>query len=193
MDTKPIAGEYYLQGVMETASGFLLEPNGHFRFFFSYGALDRNGSGKWEVKGDQVVLNSPKPVGQDFTLVASKKTNTDLVHVKIENEDVMIRRHVYCSMSPLAPHDRDSWKSLSQHGEVSFPIKSATSISLLFEFSPERISTVAVNPDHNDFTFRLESTIMQVYFNDFILMFTDEGLNGPHPLMQNKKFNYFKQ
>ena len=42
---KNITGEYYLQGVIETASGFKLNDDSTFEFFFSYGALDRYGSG----------------------------------------------------------------------------------------------------------------------------------------------------
>jgi hypothetical protein len=37
-----VTGEYYLEGVMETASVFQLNPDSSFNFFFSYGALDRS-------------------------------------------------------------------------------------------------------------------------------------------------------
>ena len=40
-----MVGEYYLTGVMETASGFRLNADSSFDFFFSYGALDRSGKG----------------------------------------------------------------------------------------------------------------------------------------------------
>ena len=40
-----VAGEYYLQGVMETASGFKLNEDSTFQFFFMYGAMDRVGEG----------------------------------------------------------------------------------------------------------------------------------------------------
>ena len=53
-----VAGMYYLQEVKETASGFKLEKDGTFKFFFSYGALDRYGSGNWTMQDDQVVLQS---------------------------------------------------------------------------------------------------------------------------------------
>ena len=45
------AGEYYLRGVMETAAGFKLNEDSTFQFFFSYGALDRQGRGKWTTEG----------------------------------------------------------------------------------------------------------------------------------------------
>ena len=44
-----MAGEYSLTGVMETASGIQLNKDSTFQFYFSYGALDREGQGKWSV------------------------------------------------------------------------------------------------------------------------------------------------
>ena len=53
-----LTGEYFLQGVREMASGFLLKEDNTFQFFFSYGALDRHGSGRWEAKNDVLFFNS---------------------------------------------------------------------------------------------------------------------------------------
>ena len=55
-----IAGEYYLEGVMETASVIQLNPDFTFKFFYSYGALDRYGSGKWAIEDNIIELNSYK-------------------------------------------------------------------------------------------------------------------------------------
>ena len=67
--TNTAIGEYYLSGVMETASGFKLNPDSTFQFFFSYGALDRMGSGKWVAKANEVILDSkPRPL-HDFALI----------------------------------------------------------------------------------------------------------------------------
>ena len=52
--TNTAIGEYYLSGVMETASGFKLNPDSTFQFFFSYGALDRSGSGTWKQEGNNI-------------------------------------------------------------------------------------------------------------------------------------------
>jgi hypothetical protein len=42
--TNNITGVYNLRGVMEMASGFKLNNDSSFEFYFSYGALDRYGS-----------------------------------------------------------------------------------------------------------------------------------------------------
>ena len=70
------AGEYYLKGVMETASGFNLHQNNTFEFFFSYGALDRHGYGTWsEGKKGTLVLNSDYNNQMPFEILAEKKEN----------------------------------------------------------------------------------------------------------------------
>ena len=53
-----IAGIYHLQDVKSTASGFKFNADGSFLFFFTYGAIDRYGSGAWTIENDQVVLQS---------------------------------------------------------------------------------------------------------------------------------------
>ena len=62
--TDTIIGEYYLKGVRETASGFKLNADSTFEFFFSYGALDRMGSGTWQKQGDQIIFSSAKTKGK---------------------------------------------------------------------------------------------------------------------------------
>ena len=51
-----LAGEYHLNGVMETGSGLLLHPDGRFEWFFSYGALDLAARGRWTRGGDGIDL-----------------------------------------------------------------------------------------------------------------------------------------
>ena len=52
-----LAGEYHLDGVMETGSGLLLRDDGSFEWSFTYGALDLGAGGKWKREGDTVVLD----------------------------------------------------------------------------------------------------------------------------------------
>src|SRR5436189_6444802 len=90
-----IPGEYYLRGVMEVGSGFLIKPDSTFEFFFSYGALDRMGSGKWDAKGKEIILNSkPRPL-HDFALISSKSTKDDFISIRITDNNELLRRYVY--------------------------------------------------------------------------------------------------
>ncbi|GAO43494.1 hypothetical protein [Flavihumibacter petaseus] len=66
-----LAGDYYLQGVHEVASAFRLKPDSTFEFFFSYGALDRTGTGRWSVAGGRIVFQSRPWPGSDFRLLGT--------------------------------------------------------------------------------------------------------------------------
>jgi hypothetical protein len=59
---KNIAGIYSLEGVMETSSAFQLNSDSGFEFYFSYGALDRHGSGKWSLKRRQAPLITKRQI-----------------------------------------------------------------------------------------------------------------------------------
>ncbi|WP_176590089.1 hypothetical protein [Sphingobium sp. EM0848] len=54
------AGHYYLQGVMETGSELLLDPNGRFQWYLAYGALDLFAEGRWRERNGTVILTSEK-------------------------------------------------------------------------------------------------------------------------------------
>src|SRR5689334_16420988 len=92
-------GEYYLQGVPEMASGFLLEPDHTFKFFFIYGALDRHGSGTWKEKDGHIILNSPKEPPDGYTLVSSKHHKHDFIKILLESNNQLARNHSFVSLS----------------------------------------------------------------------------------------------
>ena len=91
-----IAGEYSLTGVMETASGIVLNKDSTFQFYFSYGALDREGSGKWSVTGDHIILDSKPYPGKDFKLVSSSSIKNNFTVIKIEDTNTDLYQLVYC-------------------------------------------------------------------------------------------------
>lgn len=197
MDTRSLAGEYYLQGAREMASGFLLEPGGDFKFFFSYGALDRYGSGKWVTgdsqgkKDDQVIFNSLTKPGNDFALLDSKKITGDPVIIRVKDKNQSLLRYVYGSLQKGV---KDSWVPANKDGEIQFPGQEIETISLLFEFCPERSSTFSINDiTHNDFSFRFEPWIMEVFLDGFALRAGTNELTGRHPILEGDQFRYEKQ
>jgi hypothetical protein len=55
---------------MEMAGGLELQPGGHFRYAFTYGAIDEASEGDWRLDGDTVRLTSkPMPIEPSFDLV----------------------------------------------------------------------------------------------------------------------------
>jgi len=64
-----IAGNYEIHQ-MEMAGGLELHANGHFRYAFSYGAVDEEAEGDWAFDGSAVHLTSkPMPTEPTFDLV----------------------------------------------------------------------------------------------------------------------------
>jgi hypothetical protein len=197
MEKKLLAGEYYLQGVMEMASGFLLKPDSDFEFFFSYGALDRFGKGTWElsetpgINEEQVVFKSAARPEHDFALVESKTTAGEFITVRITDPTTNFLRNVFSS---LQKGEKKSWVPANNEGEIIFPKQEIETISLIFEFSPERFSVFVIKDKaHNDFTFRFEPWIVEVFLDGFTLRVDQHELTGRHPVMEGEKFRYAKQ
>ena len=184
-----LAGEYYLQGVREMASGFLLKEDHTFQFFFSYGALERYGNGRWEAKNDVLFFNSESIPADGFAMVGSSKEDHPFINVQLEGNDPMTNAYTHVSLQEGA---EGSWQNMSQRGEVQFPPQEVSRIALLFEFCPDRKTIIPVNAAHNFFTFRINPSVAEVYFQNFSLIRTQDGLIGRHPLMEGEQFVYAK-
>jgi len=190
MSQSNIEGEYYLQGVHEMASGFLLKADSTFQFFFSYGALDRSGEGQWAIDKGILVLYSSKGAYPDFQLLDSSNTGKSAVTIRIEESNSILRKHVYGSLDDGIP---GSWIPADANGEIHFPKQQFQSVSLLLEFCPERITRIPIpDKEQNQFSFRMLPGIMEVYFNKFSLDVSDGQLKGRHPLLEGSEFVYQK-
>jgi hypothetical protein len=188
--TEKAAGMYHLQNVKETASGFKLNPDGTFLFFFTYGALDRYGSGHWAIKEDHILLQSRPWSGKDFALVDSRVMGPNAINIKMVGSNPVLANHVYFS---LQKGETGTWLQTSNAGIVQFPVQPVTDISAVFEFVPERFSHFTIeNSGHNYFEFRLEPWIMEVFFDGFVLKYEKYALTGKHPLMRGQEYVYEK-
>ncbi|MBC7850694.1 MAG: hypothetical protein H7Y31_13215 [Chitinophagaceae bacterium] len=188
--TKSPIGEYYLQGVMETASGFKFNQDSTFQFFFSYGALDREGQGVWKMNGDRILLNTPTKPEHDYVLVKSEKRDIPGITVKISGSSINFLQHVFAI---LKTGDKAEDVQANSNGIMQFTATTADSIELLFEFCPEKSSVFNLKgSSHNFFEFHFEPSIMDVVFNEFSLHLGNDEMTGPHPLDPQKEFTYKK-
>jgi hypothetical protein len=186
-----IAGTYYLTGVMETGSGFKLDKDSSFEFFYSYGALDRYGSGRWSVQDHKIILNSKPYPGSDFKLVKNEVTKNNFTTIQIDNSNKMFYRFVSCLQKTK---DGDSLINANSNGIIVLPGTIPDTIHLLFELTPERISSFAIdNKETNSFTFQFQPWIVEVFFKDFMLEFKEDHLEGPHPLLEKPSFTYTRE
>lgn len=186
-----ITGEYYLKGVMETASGFKLNPDSTFQFFFSSGALDRTGQGKWQRKGNSIVFNSRPHAGHDFRLLKSSKQPGDSITVKITDRNELLTHYVYAGLKngTAEPELLNANK-----GVIRFPRQAFSAVVLAFEFCPERMTVLPVAAgDNNYFEFAFEEWLMEVFFNNFTLTLDGKTLKGGHPMMRKTDFVYGKE
>jgi hypothetical protein len=152
-----VAGEYLLQGVMETASGFRLSNDGTYKFFLMYGSVDEYDVGKWEIEGGSVVLHSTAPgADPEIRLVRSSRDPVPGAIVSFEGDNSLM---ALFSTNVVLYSNGKSARSNSIHEnhrywqDVAAPIQKI-SISLLgalrtyrtFEFEPR-------SRDHNNFVF----------------------------------------
>ncbi len=188
--TATVSGEYYLRGVMETASGFKLNEDSTFQFFFSYGALDRSGQGTWKLKDNHIVFNSPKPKGQDFALISNKHEDNDLITIKIIEENPFFLSSVYA----IVKSGNKQLEGLTnKSGEITFPGQPVDSIVLLFEFAPEKTAVFAfTNKEDNYFEFRFEPWVLDVVFDNLSLALNEKELKGQHPLLREGVYHFEK-
>jgi hypothetical protein len=176
-------GEYYMHGVMETASAFALKADSTFEFYYSYGAVDRYGKGKWYQKGDSIVLNSDEKHTSNFKLVKSEQHPGKDLTIKFSNPD----RNLLSYLSCLARSSKEQdFGRTDNNGIATIPLKSADSLYVVFELCPERISSFKVT-NKNYFEFELEPWVAEVTFDNFSLRLTDKGLEGHHPLLEPTK------
>jgi hypothetical protein len=185
-----MTGEYFLQDAREMASGFLLKADNSFQFFFSYGALDRQASGEWKQEGDKIFFNSRAWPGSDFTLVRTEAGEKNMIRIQFEQNNPMLSAYMYAS---LAKGAEGSWERFDQRGYVLFPLQPFESISLLFEFFPERFTEIPVSANgQHSFIIRPEQTLAEMFLKDFSLRITEDGLHGKHPMMEGSDFTYSK-
>lgn len=183
-----LSGTYYLKGQREMASGFLLKPENEFEFFFTYGALDRYSKGIWREKDGEVIFNSAPAPGNNFSLVSSANSSLGHIEISLQGGNPQLFPYVYIS---LDKGKEDSWKPLNSHGQLGLPPQKVSAITLLFEFCPERICTIPVDDTHDEFIFRVEPWLFEVFLTDFRLKGSEGKLMGKHPLMPGD-FEYAK-
>ena len=191
MHAQTITGEYYLQGVMETASGFKLNADSSFEFFFSYGALDRSGKGKWTLQSDSVILfNSDKRPPLDFSLAKHAATGDKNMIIQIEDNNKNILRYVQGFIKTNAGEQAFE---VDNGGIAQIEKQKIDSIGLIFTLCPDRYSVFPVADNDNYFVFHFEPWIAEVFFENFELKYLNNTLVGKHPLLNGSEYTYEKE
>ena len=186
-----IAGEYYLEGVMEVGSGILLKPDQTFQMYFSYGSLDKSGMGTWAVKNNTVILNSDPRPANDFKLISSKNTGAKGITIKISDPNTNILRYMACVISGKGLPDTSE---ADENGMIHFDRNEADSIGLVHEMFSDRLCYFDISKsDDNYFEFNIERWIMNIYCENLVLTIHKGYLEGIHPLLEPGKIYTYRR
>jgi hypothetical protein len=184
-------GIYYLEGVMETASGIKLNTDGTFEFFFSQGALDRTGKGKWISKDDQVILQSQGEMPKGFVLMKSEKEGNKKASVTVKENNTMLLSYIHVKFTGEKESEP---KKLDESGTAVSADKDVTKITLYFELCPERTyEFLPMQKGDNIFEFSIDPSIFEIYFDNVILKSGDNTLTGKHPLLRGDAYTFRKE
>lgn len=187
---KNIEGEYVLEGVREMACAFKLNSDSTFEFYFSYGALDRYGSGKWKMDEDDIIFTGKPSPGKDYKLVNTSATNSKFPVLKIEDKNTYLYRLVYCR---LQSPQHDTIIPFNDNGILSLPY-AVDSIQLLSDLCPEKVSSFTLQSKPLTYTFNFEPWILEVFFNGNTFHYEDEAFEGNFPLLQSgRTYRFVKQ
>ncbi|ULQ57251.1 hypothetical protein KJS94_03435 [Flavihumibacter rivuli] len=185
-----VAGEYYLTGVRETASGFRLNQDNSFDFFFSQGAADRMGKGTWRKEGDFVHLSGQHWPGNDFKLLRETEVPSDSLFIQVNAPDPMYYPFTRCYLQRGGQYED---KQLRSDGRVYFANKHADTLFIQFELCPERATPFALKDlKGNLLEFSIEPWIMEVFIPSLTLRIEGNKLVGAHPLLKGEEFEYEK-
>lgn len=184
---KNMEGEYVLEGVREMACAFKLNSDSTFEFYFSYGALDRYGSGKWAIDKDNIIFTGKPPPGKDYKLVSTLATNSKFPVLKIEDKNTYLYRLVYCR---LLSSQYDTIIPFNDNGIVNLPY-AVDSIQLLSDLCPEKESSFILESKPLTYTFNFEPWILEVFFNGNTFHYEDGFFEGSFPLLQSGRIYRF--
>jgi hypothetical protein len=185
---RDFAGHYYLDNGLEMASELLLKPDGCFEFMLSYGAADYWAKGDWHFVDGSVMLSSersfPKP---PFRLARTTNKPIEGVRIfvvapngrRVPNIDVVLQH------AGGASEIRTDADGVACFEDSQRPIAVSFGIWLYrFQSGP-----VALNPNHNEFSFVINAEqITELRFDDERLTVDEDMLvmhywGDDHPLL----------
>jgi hypothetical protein len=123
--------------------------------------------------------------------LASGRTANKKITIKLKEKNTALLRHFYCKITGGGKVQEGM---TNEEGLISFKPQTIDTLELAFEFCPEKKSVFSFHDKiHNNFTFSIEPWLMEVFFQNFYLHVTGNGMEGPHPLSDKTSSRYEKQ
>lgn len=160
MSQMKVVGEYYFRKT-EMVAGFNFSADGTFRFFFSYGAVDRNASGTFQADGDTLRLTSDKVAGRDFTITSQEKKGKGY-SIVFSHPNKYLLTNIRCQFFTDGKME-DAFSD--PEGKIYIDLAHCDSIYVQHLLYPDIATLVkdAAN-ENNSFTLTLNDTMEQVSF-----------------------------
>ncbi len=156
----PLAGLYRTHQ-MEVAAALELQPNGHFRYGLSYGAMDEQAEGVWVADGSTVRLtSSPMPKEPSFELVRDEPAPKGELFIALEKTDFGWGGPLH-AVARLAGEAEPALIVADEEGRVDLRGRIVTSVQPLMPMSKTAGRPVALSAD------RGHRLLFRFHANDF--------------------------
>lgn len=191
-DPSDLSGNYYLEGGGEgVKSGFYLNKNYTFKFFFSKAGIERHGSGRWEADKNTIVFNGRVAPARVYKLYAAKRVNDNFVTLRFTDDNPDVLKNIECILYTARGRQK---LFTNAEGVVKFTKQEVDSVQIKSPVFPDHAHTyIPNNKIQNSFEFGFEKSIFEVFFENFVLLNTTNGLLvGRHPLLKGNQFRYVK-
>lgn len=141
------SGEYYLTGIHEMAAGFKFTKDGHFQFYYSYGAVDRVAEGTYLIEGNTLKLKSNKEPGKDFTIQKQNKQGSGYT-IKVVHPNKALVRNIKCVLF-VGTEKTETYTN--SDGEVHSNLPKADKIYLQHGLYPDIVTQIKDETNTNNY------------------------------------------
>ena len=164
-----VQGEYIFTK-QEMVAGFEFSAGAKFKFFYSYGAVDRMATGTFTVKGDTLTLKSSKEAGHDFTVKSQSKEGKGYT-IKVEDANAYLLANIRCSFFiGKEKHDEVT----DEKGEIKIAFEHVDKIYVQHLLFPDIVTLVKDERNENNrFVLTLNQSLGEVSFKGIDLKIVD--------------------
>ncbi|MBX3253612.1 MAG: hypothetical protein KF862_05675 [Chitinophagaceae bacterium] len=189
-EAKDIAGGYFLEAVKDVKSGFQLSPNYTFKFFFTQNGIDRYGSGRWELDKNTIVFTGRLKPARSYKLLSARRVGDNFVTIQFTDDNPAIIKNIECILFTARGRQK---LFTNADGVVRFNKFEVDSIQVRSSLFPDHPFTyICTNKIQNSFEFSFERSVYEVFFDNFVLLYANNMLVGPHPLLKGNQFRFVK-
>ena len=189
-NAQTVQGEYRLKGGFEMVAAFYFDSNHTFKFYYAYGASDRQATGTYKIAGGKVILHGSKLPGRDFTVLHQKQEGGGTT-IKITDNNPVLVQSVFCMF--IKGEEKDIQYS-DHEGIAHSAMTGCDTIFVMHRMFPDILTTVKYKDSSNKnnyFELALNPSLAEVCFKDFEMTIDKDTLSGSMPYLFEKEKSFF--